>query len=236
MIWMTYCIQTMTGKYIVNIVQGCLHQFHIIIYFSAEIIFHMYLQWSQSYLEYFARPYFPAGENLSKSINNRGANLIILCMNQFVKLASFNFENSDDSKKYKTDFESTHGILEGVERARRFTYRLLGIRLRLFARHSIMTKSQNDKADENIRQSSMLGLSHSMNLSERKIVGAILNPMVQSKTRITAAHLCTELQYEAVMIALEERLICYYESKVSNSIDLAEPICKNEFDDNDVNK
>ena len=174
---------------------------------SAKVIFYLELVWAKSCMQLLSCPYFTMGKNLSKAVGNRGANLTTPRPNQLVKVSSFNFNTANEL--IPSMLAKMHDMLDEVERAWHATYHLLEVGLGIFDRHSVLTKDNNDKFDENNNSQLMAGLSYANELAEGKIIDKILNPMFQNEAKMLAAGLCTASQYYAAMTKLEERVIRY---------------------------
>ena len=178
---------------------------------SSKVVFHLDLVWAMSCLEYFSRTYFEMVENLSKDVGNHGDDLKNPQMNHFVKKTMFEFDEKHEA--FESHFKNTHNMLDEIERARRATYRLLGVRPGIFKHNGGSTKAQKNVIDDNINSSLMAGLSHSKKLPDSKTIGAFIHPIFQCETRIVQAGLCNTHQYTMGYYELEEHVIRYYKNQ-----------------------
>ncbi len=86
-----------------------------------------------------------------------------------------------------------------------------------FKRVSTISRRDNQDLDTDINTSIMAGLEDKKCLSEIKIMGALLNPLYQSKSRMIEGGLCTEHQYMAGKAELLDRLSHFYEGQEQES-------------------
>ena len=97
---------------------------------SSKNVFHLELVWAMSCLEFLSRNYFTMGENSSKDVGNRRADLETPRMDQIVKKTMF--KSDEEHEAFESHFNKTHDMLDDIECAQRATYRLLGVRLGIF--------------------------------------------------------------------------------------------------------
>jgi hypothetical protein len=171
-------------------------------------------------------PFFEMNENLSKLIGARGSNLTNPQRNQLVKVDGFQFDNCS----YESKYEAVHSMMKGIEVARRAAFRLLSLRLGYVERHNTIVRASNHEIDKDLRRGIMSGLVDVAKLPEIKIMGAIVNPLFQSKSRMILAGLCTAEQYDNGFAVLIDRMTRLYEGNDKPSEVLLTP---HEFDEHD---
>ena len=105
-------------------------------------------------------------------------------------------------------------MLECIELACRIGARELSTRLKFYKKDDILYDSDDDT---DITRDVMSGLEPCPSLNIMKIMGAIVHPMFQNKSRMVAAGLCTSNQYDAGRDELLSRLTRYHDSKLKNT-------------------
>ena len=121
----------------------------------------------------------------------------------------FCFNDSEGAKKYE-DMEE-HTMKDEIVRCRRIAGRQLGLRLCLFERVNTVNKTSSKELDANISQSFMAGLQDARRLPPMKIMGALLHPLTQNDSRMVAAGLCTQAQYDDGKVELLDRCSRHHE-------------------------
>ena len=124
----------------------------------------------------------------------------------------------DADNKLAEPFEAyvEHAMLDQIKLARRLAYRLLRKRLKI-ARHTNNTISRRNEHDSDINMSISLqaGLEDSPNLNEMKMMGAIVNPLMQCDEHMISAGLCTRSEFDHGKEELVSRMTQFYERSVS---------------------
>ena len=150
-------------------------------------------------------------------------------LNQLVIEDCFELPFNEASDKYHEMEE--HSMLECIRLCRCLAARLLGLRMGFFKRVSTISRRDNQDLDTDINTSIMAGLEDKKCLSEIKIMGALLNPLYQSKSRMIEGGLCTEHQYMAGKVELLDRLSHFYEGQEQEVTSAIRHESTNEWDD-----
>jgi len=198
-------------------------------YQTAQVSFHMELFYAKACLESLAANFFPMHENLSQVIGSRGADLTKPRLNQLVKNSDIEFEDDDYEKKYV----KTHEMVPEVQVARRAAWRLLNVRMGFMTRSQGMSKQIAAGIDMDITSSINSGLRRAAKLADVMIMGGILHPQFQGRQRMIAAGLCSDEQYEAGILDLEDRMTRWYESNDDKPREMEEPQAFHEYDEVD---
>ena len=103
---------------------------------------------------------------------------------------------------------------EDIIRASRIAYHQLSIRL-LYHNHTT-TISEGLDLDADIDADLHEGLEDAPCLNRLKIMGALMNPIFQSKKQMIAAGLCTESQYNAGEVELLDLMTEFYARQQGN--------------------
>ena len=100
-----------------------------------------------------------------------------------------------------------------------------------YKRVSTITKRDNQDLDTDINSSFMAGLDDKKRLEDTKIIGALFNPLYQSRGRMVEGGLCTEEQYDNGRVELLDRLTHYYEGITEDVGPAVQNDSINEWDD-----
>ena len=175
---------------------------------GAYVIVHMELFKSKVCLELLRRKYFEMFKNVS-AVEPPVEDLTSRPLNQLVEHVDFTLEGDQRDK-----FEKVHVMEDAIVRARRIAYRQLSDRL--LYKNRTTNKAEGLDLDADITEDLDAGLKDATCLNRMKIMGALLNPMFQSKKRMIAAGLCTESQYDAGEVELLELMTEFYARREGN--------------------
>jgi hypothetical protein len=178
----------------------------------ATVVAHLELFEAQRTLELLKAPFFVMCDNVSRYEGLRHvADLTKRPKNQLVTADDFLMPKNEHTKIYEAC--SDHEMIEEVGTARRLSWRLLALRLKLVKRVNTVSGSKSTELDNDLSASLMAGLENAPELNEMKILGALINPLFQCGPRMIDAGLCTEEQYESGKEELLDRMTRYHERK-----------------------
>ena len=101
------------------------------------------------------------------------------------------FQFNDDSFKYY--YELVHQMSDNIEVCRCADFRLLIFHMGYVKRHIDLAKTSNHELEKYVESRMMDGLTDDDKFQDVRIMGAIVHPIFQSKLRMVAAGLCTEM-------------------------------------------
>ena len=136
----------------------------------------------------------------------------------------FVFPERLPSSEYFQKFKGLeeNGMHDSIQLARRLAWRNFALRLGFVARTNTISGAKSVDLDGVVDASLMAGFEVAPKLGDYKILGAIINPLMQNHARMIDAGLCTDKQFEVGKEELLARMTRYYESK-SPAADVAAP-------------
>ena len=143
--------------------------------------------------------------------------------NQIVLKDSFFFNDNEHTERY--DSMRTHEMIHKISLCRCLAYRFLGIRLGFFNRVNTVTSHSSEDYDVMVDHSIMAGLEDCDCLPDAKILGALINPLLQCGSRMVEAGLCTKKQYNHGRVELLNRMERFYDRR-SDTVLIAPPVKK----------
>ena len=162
-------------------------------------------------MELLSAPFFEMYDNISTKTGLQAArDLTDRPKNQLVLRAGWDMDPNVFSEKYDTWVH--HNMLDEIALARRLAFRLLRLRLKMVKRNPTLDGEKSEVMDGDINQETLMaGLIDCDSIPEMKIMGALMNPLLQNDCRMVAAGMCTWSQVEAGKEMLLDRVSRYYE-------------------------
>ena len=97
--------------------------------------------------------------------------------------------------------------------------------------HIELTKTSNHELDKDVDSGMMATLTDDGKLQDFKIMGAIFHPIFESKPRMVAVGLCTEMRYEAGRSDFWGRISYYFDGRDESPAVLLDPVERDEYDE-----
>lgn len=173
---------------------------------TSKVSFHLELFEARVCIELMMKPFFEMHEDLSRKTGMKESeDLRKRRMNCIVKREGFNFVNDN----FETNYEHSIEMKQEIVDCRSIFVQDLGVRLKLF---SSIQLSDNDSADKD-SDDPMASLIPTPRITDNMILGAIFNPLMGHKSRMTKSGLCTDEQYRSGEEVLLTRLVSLIEGK-----------------------